>query len=315
MAFSLISNRQTEVQVFDVWSSVKNPVSVFTDPNIMEFLQFSWIPDGRYLAFVGRDHVGNSRLYVWDGESTRSLHSLEFDIDSGSVFWSVDNQLAFSLRLQGLREEQPWPNDIYLWDGHQTINLSQTPDREERVISWSRGGHLAYTSRVTHSDSPVVVMVWDGINFIQISPDFVNLYWIGWNNDNEMTLSGVRQLSDTQMQMYRWDGEQVINITPNPGEKYIYQIWSPDGRWAVGLIHDRAIWADELEMRDANNHLLLKMPSPRYPIWTEGGSLLFCQIQPQGWVLQQWDGKNVRPVTQNTISRVIVPISGRLYCQ
>jgi WD40 repeat protein len=315
LAFAKPSVVPAEVWLVDVQSSANNPKLIFANPRVTRIgsLSSTWSPDGHYLAFMGLEDDNNGRIYVWDGESVIAVDSPQPVSEVEIMVWSQDNRLAFTARPPGENGGDLWPAELYVWDGQQTINISQTPDRNEWTGPWSNDGRLAYSTEGPNQGDPKQKMIWDGVNSAPAFPGFVALEWVHWTPDNELTLSG-RLPGDTWLQLYRWDGEQTINISPQLDQGYIEQNWSQDGRWAVGVILRANRWTETIEVRDANNQLLLDVPGIMPPLWTEAGNLLFCQRQPQSVMLQQWDGQQIKPIAQGTLIYVTVPNGGSLVC-
>lgn len=315
LAFTKPSVVPAEVWLVDVQSSANNPKLIFANPRVTRIGHLSsiWSPDGHYLAFMGMEDDDYGRIYVWDGESVIAVDSPQPVSEVEIMVWSQDNRLAFTARPPGENGSDLWPAELYVWDGQQTINISQTPDRTEWTGTWSSDGRLAYSTEGPNQGDPKQYMIWDGVKSAPAFPGFIALEWGAWTSATELTLSG-RLPGDTWLQLYRWDGEQAINISPQPDQGYTEQNWSQDGRWAVNVISRPNRWTEAIEVRDANNQLLLDVPGIMPPLWTEAGNLLFCQRQPQSVMLQQWDGQQIRPIAQGTFIYVTVPNGGGLVC-
>jgi WD40 repeat protein len=311
LTYAVGANGQNQVRVFDVRSSVNNPQVIYTAPNSTRFYRFKWSPDERYLAFPQQDENRNTYLYVWDGESILRINHAEADTIIEGIAWSYDNRLAFTVRPSDHQAGRSFPSELYLWDGQQTINVSQTPEREERLGPWSQDGRLAYISLGFTSDDPNTVIIWDGLNSTQVYSDVGTLYWLGWNAEDELTFTRLR---NDISQLYRWDGTKLIDISPDSQAIYGYYDWNMDGRWAVNVRKLPEVPTNNIQVWDTDQQLLLDVADATYPLWTEAGSLLFCQRQSQGVVLQHWDGERTRPITQGSIIYALVPGSGILYC-
>jgi WD40 repeat protein len=302
---AFVANGMHEVQVFDLRSLTSKPQVIYTSQTNVQFFRFEWSPDGRFLAFLG---FQDSQLYVWDGESVITLNPFEPAVHITDMVWSPDNRLVFTLRPEG----RPYLHELYFWNGQQTIDLIQTPDKDENLATWSRDGRLAYTSQGINLDDPSSVMIWDGIKSVVASSDVGTVNWMAWNTEDNLVFGRTRS---GYSQLYRWDGKQVINISPDSQKSYSYQTWNRDGRWAVSTLSLLDGSTENIQVRNIHQQVLLDVSGILYPIWTEAGSLLFCQRQPQGVVLQRWDAERIRPVTQGSVIYTLVPNGMFLHCE
>jgi hypothetical protein len=306
---------EPEIWIFDVRSSVNNPRVIYTRSTSFVSSRLRWSPDGRYLAFMMEPSIAEPNyLYIWSDKTVIEITPLGPDTLINAFEWGQDSRMAFTVLLPGIKEGQIWPADLYLWDGQQTIKLTETPDLNERIGPWNREGHLAYSSQGMNPDDPHTVMIWDGVNSIPTFPRFFSVEWMQWNAENELIVSGLQQPTDTWLQLYRWDGEQFINISPDSHQSYNLQTWSNDGRWAVGVIRQPDQGVESIQVRDVNNQLLLDVPGSFFPVWTEAGNLLFCQKRPQGWALVQWDGEQIRSVAEGISIYTVLPNGRALQC-
>lgn len=312
LAFATRSDGQAEVRVFYVRSSA-NPQVIYKGTTDLGFIHFNWSNDGRYLAFMELKDDESTSLYVWNGETVITINLPEPDTEIEGMLWSSRNHLAFIARPPRQRAAVPLPSELYLWDGQQTINISQTPDRDESLGMWSHDERLAYTSGGINFEDPRTVLIWDGLNSTPAFSDFSGLSWLAWNTENELTLSATDELT-SKSQLYWWYGEQAVDISPDSQQSYGYQSWSRDGRWAVAMLDPMNRQMVNIQVRDANQRLLLDVAGVGHPVWTEGGSLLFCTLQPRGYELQNWDGERIWPITQGRYIYTLVPNATNLEC-
>ncbi|MBN8593385.1 MAG: PD40 domain-containing protein [Anaerolineae bacterium] len=315
LAYAGSADDQNDVRIFNVHSSVNNPQVIYTAPASTRFYQFYWSPDGHYLAFVGSEDNQGARVFVWNGEMVVSVNPPGLVDDVNFVRWSPDNRLAFRMRPLGQVEGRSFPSEVYIWDGQQTLNLSQTPDQDDYPFGWSRDGRLAYVSYGLRYGDTSSVLIWNGENSTLVFSDVSGFFTLYWNAENELTLSVAQPDASSLFQIYRRHGEQIINISPDANRGYAFQRWSQDGRWAVSVMNQAGYEADSIQVRNDDQQLLLDVPGILYPIWTEAGSLLFCQRQPQSVVLQRWDGERIRPVVQGTFINMRMPNGRSLVCQ
>ena len=145
LAFELGSDNVGQIHVWDTVSGQSSligfsPVPQSTFPTV-------WSPDGHYLAFVFDVDGKDEQLYVWDGKTTINVTpdglSRTASIYSG-IAWSADDRLAFTVFYPHGSTPLDDPDEIYLWDGKTTTNLSQNSIGHDTYPSWSPDGRLAF---------------------------------------------------------------------------------------------------------------------------------------------------------------------------
>lgn len=112
----------------------------------------AWSRDGRlaWISGTGAD----KKIQLWDGSNIT-------DVAGGSelrhLAWSSDGKLAFEI-LQ----------DVYVWDGQNTINVSENRYSSDIDPTWSPDGRLTFVSlRNGHPD----LYIWDGTSITPLTDD------------------------------------------------------------------------------------------------------------------------------------------------
>ncbi len=293
LAFSSYHEGNADIYVLDARSGDRSPVNITQSSTIDEYV-LAWSPDGRFLAFESHDN-DNTLIFVWDGIT--AINITPEDMPSAAeryrTAWSQDGRLAFTIWF-GFEPDDP-PDEIYLWDGTATTNLSQNPTGNDTFPAWSADGQLAFLSSYG-------ILVWDGVSVKNEAPDrdsFIHAaqgltaYYSAptWTNDGLLAFVSTIP-PDTHAQIYVWDGHTATNISQNPTLHNGNPRWSGDGRWAFVTFFSRE---QLVYVRDADNRTLLTVEGQYGPAWSPSGYLLFCR---PGWILYMWDGREIIEVAQ-----------------
>lgn len=260
-----------------------------------------WSPDGRYLAFISRQDR-KLLLYIWDGETALNVtpEDLPEIPNSYRTTWSYDGQLAITVSYGNSSNARP--NEIYLWDGNTTSNLSQNPTGRDTYPVWSVDGRLAFLSK---RDDKNDIYVWDGVSFKDGSPDFDTFTNIApeltsfmsepvWDNEGLLSFLALSQQS-TSAQLYVWDGQTATNISQDWLSESGTPHWSSDGRLAFIRLFDPQLL---LHVYDADKLPLLRVATRSSPAWSSGGYLMFCSPRKE---LSIWDGSVIVKVASGEI--------------
>jgi Tol biopolymer transport system component len=296
LAFAAQPEGDSEVYIWDVHAPDNPPINISRNSERQDY-PLSWSPDGRYLAFEADDGQRDF-VFVWDSKSPdlSSVEILETDTVHGfDAAWSPRGQLAISVAY--IYDDH---DEIYLWDQNTTMNLSQSPDRDERRPMWSVDGRLAFLSRLDadHYD----ILVWDGTTFKNGLPDketFLNvasglpLQWSNptWTTDGLLAFEGYGD-GNAMTQIYLWNGEASLDISRIPDQHNGLAEWAADGRWAFVNFFSAEQF---LYVRDADNNTLLKVQAQYRPAWSLNGLLMYCVW---GWTLSVWDGQHIDEIVQ-----------------
>jgi WD40 repeat protein len=248
----------------------------------------SFSQDGR-VAFIRQDE-NDKGLYVFDPQmpDIAPINISQTSVENSyTLNWSPDGRyLAFRL-AQG--EYEYYPNSLYVWDGETVINI--TPDIAP--INISQTSAESYYSR------------------FRWSPNGRYLAFGLWRGENE----------NYNYSLYVWDGETVINITPDIAPINVSQdpyaisyklSWSPDGRylaftiWRGAGIYDGSLYIWDGET--ATNIVPDNFPDTVREIdvdWSPDGRLAFTieyreeedTTVPSG--IYVWDGNITTNLIQN----------------
>ncbi len=265
----------------------------------------SWSPDGRYLAFNTAHADKTALIYVWDGKTSTNITPVGLATTKKyySEAWSSDGQLAFTVHDEGYPSSRD-PSEIYLWDGHKTINLSQNPTSEDDAATWSGDGRLAFLSdrdgkfHIFVSDDRSVKNGAPNIDtFTDVAPELVNYYSLPvWTSQGLLAFTAAGP-QDKHAQIYLWNGQTIANISQNPDMHNSSQTWSADGRWAFATFFSEQ---QLIYVRAADNSTLFTAEGA-IPFWSRGGYLAFCTQHSSSWDLSVWDGRESTRITQGDV--------------
>ena len=280
----------------------------------------AWSEDGTILAFATATNPDShdARLRVWDGIKTIDISPpAKIDpIDVYNVQWSDDGQLAFTATSQN-----PEFDDLYVWDGERTFNVSQTPDANESSPSWSTDGQLAFVSRQADKFD---LYVWDGVSmrnglpdretFTDVMPNLTGWYSGGrWTPDNRLVFSAFTGKGGA-LQSYVWDGENsVVNISQIPNRWHSGGgDWSADGRWAFTTFFSEV---QILVVRNTQNETVFIDDGQYGAAWSADGALIYCRYAPyHGWELRLWEGKAPSIIVRGNVINAQWQSGGRVGC-
>ncbi len=145
----------------DVLAGGRPAQPIVTGLNNIRYDRLQWSPDGRYLAFEAGRRGRFTNLHVWDGQVVRMVlpPELENRAQLEGVAWNPANELVFVARRRGYEDGQLYPSEVYRWDGSQTRNLSQTPDHDDSLLTWTslpgQDARLVTTAPTEAADTPL----------------------------------------------------------------------------------------------------------------------------------------------------------------
>jgi hypothetical protein len=192
-------------------------------------------------------------------------------------------------------------NEVHLWDGERSINISPSPGSRAEQPVWSHQGDLAW---VGYPLNPIQlgtadIFIWDGwqtINLdrllgLDLDPSSV----LAWSVDGQLALSGG---GPENAEIYVWDGEQIINISQNPAHDAM-PAWSGDGRLAWTSERDGNteiyVWDGEQIINISQN----PGGNDSNATWSEDGRLAWGGIVNHNLEVLVWDGEQVINVSQD----------------
>lgn len=259
----------------------------------------SWSHDARHLVIASRQNDETLRLYVWNGQAI-----VDITPDTGTwtperydVTWSNDGRLAITVTFSFNSPSNEGPAEIYLWDGNTTVNLSQNLEGEDRFPVWNNQNELAFLAVTGERHG---LYVWDGVSYRDGAPDAASYHQIApgmtayyssptWTTDGSIAF-GVQLPGDQHSQVYRWDGESLVNISQNPDAHSGGETWNKYGYWAfiTYFSGEQLIF-----IRDSDNNTLLETQGQYTPAWSNGNDLAFCHMERSpshlDWILSIWN--------------------------
>lgn len=274
---------------------------------------FRWSPDGSRVVYHVGVGGGRSWPFVWDGETFTNIMPTEWLINGtvhGGMTWSQDGRIAMTISI--LRDGDTLsrsPREVYIWNGHTTFNLSQSPVLESYDPAWSSDGRVAFMSgewiRTIGPGNPVLhVYLWDGVSykngvperdsFIQVAPElvFAPYNYLRWLDDGRLIFTAYPADRSLGLQIYAWDGQQATNLSLNPYDNEMPR-WSDTGLWAHATFYTSAPF---LYVHEAEGRLVVMTKGQRFN-WLAGDNMIICQIEPH-WHLFYWSRHEMTAIAE-----------------
>jgi WD40 repeat protein len=316
LAFSSGKEGNGEIYVIDIQTENSQPISLTQNPATYGH-PLAWSPDGHYLAFESFQSGGVREICVWDGEQTIVVtpEDMPGTANSYRAYWSNDGRLVFEV-FYGYSSDDI-PSEIYLWDGHKTVSLSQNPTGEDRYPAWSADGQVAFLS---DWNGDYDVFVWDGVSvkngipnrdtFTNVAPDLTAYYSRpAWTNTGLLSF-GATPPQEHYSQIFVWDGQTATNISDNPGLHNGSQRWHDNGDWAFATFFSSQ---QLMYVRDKENQPLLTVEGYS-SVWNSDGYLIFCHYGQMGWILSLWDRQRVIEIVRGYEIRAQWQSGSRMIC-
>ena len=294
LAFSTSSEDKSKIYVLDYPFNENTPTEITFFANA-KISSISWSPNGHYLLFDSAQGE-SKKLRLWDGKNLSTIYNHHGKI--GEITWSNNGTLAFTEYFINDPSPKNDPSEVYIWDGNAIVSVSQNPSGEDRFPAWSKDGQLAFLS---NRDGEYDIFVWDGKSIVNDTPDintFLNIasdltqYYSKpvWTNSDMLTFSA-KSVWDLYVQIYKWDGQSVRNISKNPFSHNGEQTWRKDGYWSFITFFSES---QNLYIRDEKNKTILKTKGQYSPAWSQNGILIFCVPNgSSGWTLSMWNSEDV----------------------
>ena len=191
------------------------------------------------------------------------------------------------------------PTSLMLYDFSNDSNKQIFSSSDSLMFSLSDNGRLAYASRESGEIYVLDTRAADpkAINITQ-TPTIIEVP-LAWSHDSRY-LAFVSSQGD-RPQLYIWDGEATVNITPNDMADSIesYQVtWSDDGRLAFTVRYGFNVNGDtEIYIWDGKTTTNLSqnpIGEDSGPVWSEDGRLAFLSTRDGQYNIFVWDGLSFR---------------------
>lgn len=304
-----------DLYVFDTTQPDNDPINISQTHDVFEY-PLAWSPNGRYLAFGSftessgyppniwiyqgsytSDSEGLS-LYVWDGETNiNAMPDQPLDrVDNARVDWSHNGQLAFTLEHSW--SEDDVPAEIYLWDGHNTTNISQNPNGYDGGAQWSNDGKLLFGS---HRGNEEGVFVWDGTSFangvpdastfIQIAPE-LQPSRVTWTEDSLVAFVVYTDTTIPAKTLIQWDTESQAVVKEMPVSSQNAWSWLAEGGQVILSSHlASGIPSVYLDVENTVGEIVFSEHVGEFA-WSASGYLAFCGIEERySRLLSIWNGE------------------------
>jgi hypothetical protein len=273
------------------------------------------------LVWVGSGDDGFD-MYMWNGQEVQNITEVASSSGDSLLTLSTEGQLAWLETLS---------NGIYIWDGHNVLNVSDDNIRKDS-LRWSRSGDLAWRSasgqihfRIdgqeqilenARADRNSLVWSEDGHLAWVLSPDV--FVWNGneirnitqgrggigsstpkWSPNGDLAWLSVQP--DGAMALNLWTGEIADNpiILADSFDTIGDPSWSADGRlvWSVqsGLDSEIYLWDGAAIVNVSHNPA-----SDRMPVWSQDGRVAWVAYRDGNQEIYLWDGDQVQNLSQNT---------------
>ncbi|MEQ8675037.1 MAG: hypothetical protein RLP44_19905 [Aggregatilineales bacterium] len=258
---------------------------------------FIRIGDGTWFvvdAYGGRD--GASIGFIWRHDIIVPSNCPPATVPGLSVSTS---DLLISEPLLAYVSSRTGDNEMYLWDGERSINISPSPGAYAGQPVWNSHGELAWVANPLGETGNIYI--WDGQHVFNLDQllgrDLAPTDLPTWNDGGQLAWSG----GDLEnVEIYVWDGEQVINISQNPALDTA-PAWSTDGRLAWTSA-DNLDSDSEIYVWDGEQIINIS----QYPngndwnaTWSPDGWLSWASIRNGNLEVMVWDGEQVINVSQD----------------
>ena len=221
-------------------------VRILSDNSLAAFAQFSWSPDGAFIAYPGRqlDDMGTDvfRLDMVNGENVNLTDSAGLDY---APAWSPDGaSIVFVSDRDESGVEALW---LMAADGSDAQRLTKAAPLLDVLPAWSPdGGEIAFFRRGTDPERTQVNGLWavrpdgSGERLIVESGDLsllepVDTLWPPltppvWSPDGEWIAYMQRTPEEeTDLYVVAASGGDPVQVTDLPGIEYAVA-WTPDGQ-------------------------------------------------------------------------------------
>jgi Tol biopolymer transport system component len=172
--------------------------------------------------------------------------------------WNVDGTvLAFVSEKTGDR-------DVWTFSpgsGDPAVNLTQTPDKEEWLPTWSPDGRIAFQVQRPAVGDTIDVMESDGGDRVTAASPGNRIFGVEWAPGGDRIVYGVQDGSSVAIESVRPDGTGPTRWASGLEHVVVYD-WRPDGRRVLfqGRAGERLAL---FEIATAGAHRVRRLTSPR----------------------------------------------------
>lgn len=232
-----------------------------------------WSIDGR-IAFVSNQHEDHTASpCIWsDGDITCLPY---FEVDTPQ--WSPDGRYLVFDNF----------NDIFVWDGQETISVLADGVEFVTTVTWSPDSILMYTGS---ANSEFNIYLWDGTTTARLTDNRDNTGF-GWSSDGRLVYRSSINVAQGYVggDLYVWDGTESVNITNTASLEntrtplYNNPQWSNDGRLA--FVRSTAANTGDIIVWDGDTLTNITNDSQQnfgQPLWNAYGLLAYVASPLEG---------------------------------
>lgn len=295
VAYALDDGESTSL--YRIWDDGSHPRRL-TPPSPQDAFAPQWSPDGRWLAFLERQHHPEGHISVeivrmrGDGSQRRQLTSLP----RGNWLlyeWSRDGRWLLATNHSG-----DYRQDVYRLDpfGERVERLTDDPAQDDAptfspdgqwiVFSSARAGNFdIYRMRADGSDQQPVTQHPASDRAPTVSPDG---RWIAFSSDRANSRDLYR------LPFHAADDTQAEALVERREDEF-WGIWSPDGAQMIYVSPDRGNdfygTAHSLHLGAAHSRQLSTLRTNRSPLWSADGRWIL--LEARGGTLYRIDSESL----------------------
>ena len=194
--------------------------------------QPQWSPDGQGIALLSREpsDVGETfnQVYLFEVNSGELLPLTNLDGSKNYPRWSPDGSwIAFTNSEAGIPQDE-----IYLVrpDGSQLTRVTNTPDADEQLLSWTPDGQHLLIRSVQGIESGVFQINLDGTGLAPQPMFPPRTLFAAWSPDTQRIAIGVYDAGQYKIHIMNADGSGSLTIPPNELDG-VEPTWSPDSQY------------------------------------------------------------------------------------
>jgi TolB protein len=203
--------------------------------------EVAWSPDGTQIAFISinRDSPEYCGVYVIDagGSNQRLLVSPPKDHGLGQISWSPDGKKLMYVSSVVAGEIESYYGEIYVVDVEDgtTINLTNTPDIDDRDPAWSPDGKKIAFSSGGLGPNQIHIMDVDGSNVVKLTHEALGCSQPSWSPDGKKIVFSAGKVHRPGGGEKGWyslfivdvDSREVVDLIATGLGDYEFPVWSP----------------------------------------------------------------------------------------